>query len=114
MKEGKYIHITPSSGNVFADIGLKNPEEYMAKAKLARQINLIIDSKNWKQKDASKALGIDQPKVSDLSNGRLAGFSISRLIALLNKLNQDVEIVVKSRKPSHSKHDTVGHLTVSV
>jgi len=38
----KNKNITPSSGNVFADLGLPNPEERLAKAELARQINNII------------------------------------------------------------------------
>jgi predicted XRE-type DNA-binding protein len=114
MKEDELINITPSSGNVFADIGIKNPEEYLAKAILARQINKIIESKKWKQKEAMEVLDIDQPRISELARGRLSGFSITRLISLLNKLNQDVEIVVKPRKSSKSKHDSGGHLTVSV
>ena len=39
---------------------------------------------------------LDQPKVSALMNGRLAGFSSDRLIRLLATLGQDVEIVVKA------------------
>jgi len=112
MKEKKIIEATPSSGNVFADIGIKNPEEYMAKAKLASQINKIIKDKT--QKAAAELLGLDQPKISDLACGRLTGFSITRLIALLNKLNQDVEIVVKPHKHTRSNRDTGGHLTVSL
>lgn len=112
MSDDKPIEMIPSSGNVFADIGVKNPDEYLAKAKLASQINKIIEGKT--QKEAEKLLGIPQPKISDLARGKLSGFSISKLIGLLNKLNQDVEIVVKPAKSSRSKHDRGGHLTVSL
>ena len=93
---------TKSSGNVFADIGLTDPDKYRAKAELAHQINTIIKNKNLKQVDSAKILDIDQPKVSALSCGRLDDFSIERLIGFLNKLDRDVEIVVK-KKPTRRK-----------
>ncbi len=89
------LEITKSSGNVFADIGLKNADKYLAKAELARQINHIIEKRALKQIEAAKALGIDQPKISALSCGRLDDFSIERLIDFLNKLDRDVTIIVK-------------------
>jgi len=42
-------------------------------------------------------MGIDQPKVSALLNGRLANFSSGRLMRLLTTLGQDVEIVIKAK-----------------
>ena len=100
MKEN--IEIIPSSGNIFADLELTNPEEHLAKVKLVIQINKIIENKGLTQKNAAKILGIDQPKISALSCGRVRGFSIERLIGFLNKLDQDVEIVVKE-KPEKRK-----------
>jgi predicted XRE-type DNA-binding protein len=55
-------------------------------------------------------LGISQPKVSALYRGQFSGFSMGKLISLLNKLNQDVEIIIKE-KPVLSKH--IGHLIVT-
>jgi predicted XRE-type DNA-binding protein len=51
-------------------------------------------------------MGLDQPKVSALMNGRLGGFSSDRLMRFLTALGQDVEIVVKAR--SHGR----GHIRV--
>jgi len=73
------------SGNVFADLGLPNPEEHLAKAKLAMQINLLIKKKRLSQKDAAKLLGIDQPKISALHKGKLAGFSLEWLTRSLDQ-----------------------------
>lgn len=109
-KTEKKLEKTKSSGNVFADLGLPNAEKYMAKAELARQINNIIKSRGLKQTEAAKILDIDQPKVSALSCGRLDDFSIERLIVFLNKLDRDVQIVVK-KKPTRRK--THGHLSVA-
>ena len=58
-----------SSGNVFSDLGLPNSERYLAKVELAHQINSIIKERGLKQIKAAETLGIDQPKISDLSWG---------------------------------------------
>lgn len=86
-----------SSGNVFADLGLPNPEERLVKAELARKISEIIATRKLTQVQASELLGIDQPKVSSLIRGRLSGFSTDRLISYLNSLGSDVEITIKPK-----------------
>lgn len=91
------------SGNVFADLNLPNPEESMAKAELARQINGIIKKKKLTQKEAALALGVDQPKISALASGKLSGFSLERLFRFLNELGQDVTINVKAKARSRKK-----------
>jgi predicted XRE-type DNA-binding protein len=108
--DNEKLEFTESSGNVFADLGFKNPDKYLAKAELARQINLIIHKSKWKQKEAATKLGIDQPKISALQSGRLDDFSIERLINFLNRLDRDVEIIVK-KKRTYRKSD--GHLKVA-
>ncbi|NEQ87797.1 MAG: XRE family transcriptional regulator [Moorea sp. SIO2I5] len=97
----KEIEVQASSGNVFADLGLENSDELIVKAELARKISSIIASQGMTQAAAAKVLGVDQPKVSALINGKLAGFSIVRLFRFLNALGQDVEIVVKTKQLSH-------------
>jgi predicted XRE-type DNA-binding protein len=88
------IKVHSSSGNVFADLGLANADELLIKAELVRQISNLIDAKNLTQTEAAKILGIDQPKVSALLNGKLSGFSTERLFKFLNALGSDVEIRV--------------------
>ena len=95
--------ITRSSGNVFADLGFDNPEEMETKAKLVSQINAIIKKRKLTQKEAGAILGIPQSRVSDLARGGLSGFSVDRLFRLLNKLDREIEIIVKrkrSRRPA--------------
>lgn len=101
----KKIDYEVSSGNVFADLGLSNPEERLAKADLAIQINTLIEQKKLTQKAAAQLLDIDQPKVSDLSRGRLAGFSLERLFRFLNILGQDITIKVTPKKKTKRKAD---------
>ena len=89
--------IKESKGNVFADIGVKNPNQALAKAELARQIASIIKSRGLTQSQAAEILHIDQAKVSALTRGLLRGFSADRLFRLLNALGHDVEIRVKAK-----------------
>lgn len=85
----------PSSGNVFADLGFAHADEELAKADLALRISQLIAGRKLTQKKAAALLGIDQPKVSALLRGKLAGFSTERLLRFLNTLGQDVDIVVR-------------------
>jgi predicted XRE-type DNA-binding protein len=89
------VSIEESSGNVFADLGLKNPEELLAKAQLVQRIADIIAERKLTQARAAKILGVDQPKVSALLRGKLDGFSTDRLFRFLNALGRDVEIVIR-------------------
>ena len=86
--------VEESSGNVFADLGLKNPEELLAKAELVQRITDIIAERKLTQVRAAKLLGIDQPKISALLRGKLDGFSTDRLLRFLNALGSNVEIII--------------------
>jgi predicted XRE-type DNA-binding protein len=94
-RDGARVSIEESSGNVFADLGLKNPEELLAKAQLVQRIADIIAERKLTQARAAKILGVDQPKVSALLRGKLDGFSTDRLFRFLNALGRDVDIVIR-------------------
>ena len=91
----KKLAVEEGSGNVFADIGLANPEERLAKADLAIRIAETIRARRLTQTRAAQVLKIDQPKISRLLRGQLSGFSTERLMHFLTLLGRDVEIVVK-------------------
>lgn len=95
MKDKNY---SISSGNIFADLGLSNPEERLAKAELAYQINYLIKQRKLTQIAAAKLLGVDQPKISALNSGKLTGFSLERLFSFLNILGQTVTIKIAKTK----------------
>ncbi len=90
----KKREVTVGSGNVFKDLGLKNPEELLAKAKLAARIVQILEEGKLSQMQAAKVLGVDQPKVSLIYHGRLDDFSVERLMRLLTALHRDIRIVI--------------------
>ena len=84
------------NGNVFADLGLPDAEELLLKGNLTLQLHHCIMDLGLTQVQAAKRLGISQPEVCQLLKGRFTGFSAERLIGLLNALELDVEILVRS------------------
>jgi predicted XRE-type DNA-binding protein len=87
--------ITKGSGNVFADIGLRHPEEHLVKAELVHRIAAIIKSERMTQTAVAERLGIAQPDVSRMLNGHFRQFSVERLMRFLVALGQSVEIIVR-------------------
>lgn len=96
------IEYTESSNNIFADLGVPNPDEALAKAEIAIKIQDLIKKKKLTQAKAAKLLKISQPKISLLLRGYLTDFSLERLLRFLNDLGQDVYIsIVPSSHRGH-------------
>ena len=94
--------IIPSSGNVFADLGLPDAEELDTKVRLGAAICRIVERRGLTQAQVAAALDINQPKVSALLHYKLEGFSVERLLRFLTALGHDVEIVIKARPRTRS------------
>ena len=94
--------VVRSSGNVFADLGLRDAGEKQTKVRLAFAIQQIIQARRLSQTAAARLLDINQPKISALVNFHLDGFSVERLLHFLNALDRDVEIVIR-KKPRSRK-----------
>ena len=88
--EWRKIEVEEGGDNVFADIGLPNPDEALAKADVAREINRIVTERGLTQLEAGRLLGIGQPRVSQLKRGRLGDFSLEKLIGFAKALGQPV------------------------
>jgi predicted XRE-type DNA-binding protein len=102
MAKATTERVLPSSGNVFADMGLADAAELDTKARLAAAINRIVERRRLTQAEVAVALEINQPKVSALLHYKLEGFSVERLMRFLVALGQDVEIVVKAKPRNRS------------
>jgi predicted XRE-type DNA-binding protein len=98
MRKRKVLEQEPSSGNVFADLGLADAGEHIVKAGLVVKIDRTIRQRHLTQAAAAQLMGIDQPKVSAMLAGQFRGYSVERLMRFLVALGHDVEIVVKPRK----------------
>ena len=95
MRGTAAIKVEKSSGNVFADLGLPNPEQELLKAGLTLQVYKIVKARGLTQAQVGAVLGIKQPHVSTLMRNRAGNFSVGRLIEFLTALGQDVQITVK-------------------
>ena len=95
------FRVTEGRGNVFADLGLRNPEQELLKAKLTLQIYTILKGSGMTQVEMAKILGVQQPQVSLLMRNRAGNFSVGRLMEFLTALRQDVEITVRPTRKEH-------------
>lgn len=101
-KTGKHSEsVVEGSGNVFADLGLSNPEQELLKAQLTLQIYSILKESGMTQVEMAKILGVQQPQVSLLMRNRAGNFSVGRLMEFLTALRQDVEITVRPTRKEH-------------
>jgi len=94
-RDNQTMGVVKGSGNVFADLGVPNADEELAKAELAFAIRQRIQSKALNQTEAAALLGTDQAKISLLMNGKVGGFTLDRLARFLNVLQVDVHITLK-------------------
>jgi predicted XRE-type DNA-binding protein len=101
-----------STGNVFADLGFRDSEQELLKAKLTLQIHKLLKEQGLTQTEAAERLGIRQPHISALMSLKPVSVSVGRLMEFLTILGQDVEVVVKPAKARSAKRR--GHMSVVV
>jgi predicted XRE-type DNA-binding protein len=97
----RVARVTEGSGNVFADLGLPNPEQELLKAQLTLQIHAILEDSGMTQVGIAKILGVRQPQVSLLMRNRAGSFSVGRLMEFLTALRQDIEVTVRPTRKEH-------------
>ena len=97
MAKRSAVRVTPSTGNVFRDLGFSKNEaaHLLVRGDLLIQVQKAITAKRLKQADAAKVLRVTQPRVSDLLRGRIDLFSTDALIDMLARLGVGVRLVVK-------------------
>ena len=83
-ERAKTEKIEIGSGNVFADLGFRNAEARLVKARLVTEIAQSIEKTCLTQAQIVKRTGLDQSKISRLLRGQLSGFSTDHLFAILN------------------------------
>ncbi len=100
--------IEMSSGNVFADLGLPNPEERQMKSLLAIQIRELIEQTGLTQTEAVQQTGITEAEMTAIFRGRLADLSLEQLFRCLTRLGRSVEVrVLAEQKSSEAAHMTL-------
>lgn len=95
------IEVYEGSGNVFADIGLKNADELYARAHIGIEVLRILEERHLKQREIGKVLGLNQSEVSHLMNGHFSRFSEGKLLGFLKKLDREVTLVITQPNQPH-------------
>ena len=99
---------TISSGNVFADAGLPNPDECLARSELLYYIMTTIKRRGLSQHQAASLLGIPRSHVNLILRGRLSDFSLDDLLHMVKKLG--MQVTISCEPTSHEE----GHMTISL
>jgi predicted XRE-type DNA-binding protein len=102
------IGVETGSGNVFADLGLRDAEKLKIKSGLVIEITRAIRKLGLTQEEAGRRMGIPQPKVSAMLRGDFSNLSERKLMDCLNRLGYDIEIKVRPAA------EPVGHVTLAV
>ncbi len=100
------VAIEESCGNVFADIGLPNADELLAKAPLVQRVDNLIQERGLSIKQAAVLLDVKPTQLTKLLSGKLDQFTLYQLFQFLNALGQEVEIVVRPAKYIREKGET--------
>jgi predicted XRE-type DNA-binding protein len=87
------------SGNVFADLGLEDADELIARSKLGFHVYELLKGRKLKQREIAALLGIKQPDVSHLMNGHFSRFTTDKLLDFLRRLDWKVTIRISQHKP---------------
>ena len=81
------------------DAIMDTPQEALnmkLRSELMMQIRQAIEGNGWTQKKAAKQLGVTQPRISDLSRGKIDLFSLDMLVNMLASMGEEVEIRIKA------------------
>jgi len=99
-QEDRFIR---SSGNVFADMGLPDADEHLAKAQIAAQVARLISERGITQRQMASMLDVTQPQVSALMRGRWEGISLDKLFRLLKALDTDISITLTPKRGDRAR-----------
>ena len=94
------------SGNVFRDFGRANADLKQARAIIAAEIIRALDARGLSTREAEKLTGVSHSEFSRIRKARLERFTIDRMITILGKLDEDVEVSLtfRPRSPQDALH----------
>ncbi len=95
------FEIVRGSGNVYRDFGSPDAGLEQARAVVAAKIIDILDNRALSTRDAEKLTGVSHSEFSRIRNTKLRRFTLDRMIAILGKLDEDVEVNVTFRPRQH-------------
>ncbi len=86
------------SDNVFADLGLPDPEEHLLKAKLVSRIQRLLDERGMTDAQAAESFDMTPADVDRMLRGGFRGIPLDQLVRHLGRLGQDVDFSVTVRE----------------
>jgi predicted XRE-type DNA-binding protein len=88
------------SDNIYRDLGFPEAEaiNLLARSELMMEIEKAIKARGLNQSQAAKLLGVAQPRLSDLYNGKLEKLTVDMLMKWLSKLGKKVSISVADQE----------------
>ena len=97
MKSINGTMITKGSGNVFTDLGFSPAESrnLRLRSQMMTALRKYIEKEGLTQADAAKRLKVSQPRVSDLTRGKISRFSLDALVNMLSDAGLEVDIRIK-------------------
>lgn len=105
MKEK--LEFVRGSGNVFRDFGDPNADLEQARTILAAKIIGVLDARKLSVRAAEGLTGVAASEFSRIRNVKLERFTIDRMITILGKLDQDVELSVRVQpRRKRAAHET--------
>lgn len=96
------LPVKRSSGNVFTDLGFPDSETQLLKSQIVSAVANLIREQGLTQTAAAQKMGLKQPDVSRLLDGRTDGFSLERLLGLLVMLGHRVTIEAEAANENYA------------
>ena len=89
-----------TTGNVFADIGFSpaEAENLKVRADLMHRLSKVIAERELTQVQAARLFGVSQPRISDLTRGKIGRFSVDTLIEMLGHAGIEVSVTTRPRR----------------
>jgi predicted XRE-type DNA-binding protein len=106
------IEVVRGSGNVFRDFNYPDADVRQAKAIMGAQIIKILDRERLSTRQAEAATGISHSEFSRIRQASFSRFTIDRLMTILYRFGQEVEISVKvhpRKRPKSAAEVAVAH-----
>lgn len=95
------------SGNVFRDFGRPNADVKQARAILAAEIIRTLEARGISTREAERLTGVSHSEFSRIRNAKLERFTLDRMIAILGKLDEDVEVSVSFRPRARASSEAM-------
>jgi predicted XRE-type DNA-binding protein len=105
FKEDAKLEITPSSGNVFQDLGFDEAESQHLRLRstLMSELRKLIQDRELTQAAAAGLFGVSQPRVSNLVRGRIDLFSLDTLVDMLARAGVRVDVELSAPGPESAR-----------